>query len=290
VSSTRFQALDAIVACLATDVAAPDRRQALLVLNNLCIPAENKRTILLGPARDEILSALLQILRNKLSECHLAVACLFNLSFYEETKSMLLHYVAPVDLKHSENETPEQYSFSKPTEKKDSMLRILEAVVNEFVPYFVEHRNSLKHVDPKKQGASRPSLEEATLRWTMCLLRNLATVSDHAVLLAESTSFPMATLRILEAVADDTDLSLWSHDSLPEACLVFWVWLVEASDDTCQYLQQNYGAGTELSAIRILEPITTQPGIQGIRAKRVAGQLLQSFGADEAGAASMASF
>lgn len=265
--------MDVLIPCLATDVAAYDRRQALLILNNLCIPSENKRTILLGPSRDKLLSALLKILQQKLSECHLAVACLFNLSFYEETKGMLLHYVPAVNLKRSENDIPEQYSFSQPTEKEDSLLRTLEGIVRAFLPHFLAHRKALKQDDSKKKRTAAPSVEELTLRWTMCLLRNLASLEDHAVLLATTTTLPAAALQILEVVADDTDLSLWSHDSLPEACLVFWVWLVEVPDKVRRYLVQKHGEAAEPSALRILKPIIAQPGIQGIRARRVSTKL-----------------
>ena len=274
VCSTRFHTLDALIPCLQVNVAAADRRQALLVLNNLCIPSENKRTILLGPSRDELLLAMLQVLVQKLPECHLVVACLFNLSFYGEAKGVLLNYVPAVSLQHSDEETPEEYSFSKPTDKKDSFLRILEQVTNEFVPYYVKHKNDTKYDDPKRQKAQPMTVEASTLRWTFCLLRNLASDPEHAILLATTTRFPQAALEVLQAVSrHTTDLSQWSHDSLPEACLVFWVWLVQSSPEVSRHLHKVFGQDEELSAVKILEPITLQPGIQGVRAKMVSNSL-----------------
>ena len=274
VCSTRFHTLDALIPCLAVDVAAADRRQALLVLNNLCIPSENKRTILLGPSRDELLTALLEVLQQKLPECHLVVACLFNLSFYDEAKGVLLNYVPAVSLQHSDQETPEEYTFSQPTEKRDSFLRILERVTNEFVPYYVQHKNATMYNDPRsrRQKAQPTSVESSTLRWTFCLLRNLASNPDHAILLATTTRFPAAALEILQVVRH-TDLSQWSHDSLPEACLVFWVWLVQASEEVCRHLHKVFGEDEELSAVKILEPLITQQGIQSVRARMVSNRL-----------------
>lgn len=256
-------------------MAPHDRRQALLILNNLCIPSENKRTMLLGSSRDALLSTLMEILRKKLPECHLVTAALFNLSFYEETKAMLLHYVPTVSLKHTENETPEEYSFSQPSQKQDSLLRILEQTVREFLPYYVKHCGMVGKVPP---GTKLPvSVEASTLRWTMCFMRNLATDPEHAHLLATTTTLPGAALQILQVAADLTDLSQWSHDSLPEACLVLWVWLVQSSEDTCRHLYRQYGEDSELSAIKALEPITQEPGIHGVRAKMVSAKLHSIF-------------
>ena len=273
VGSTRFHTLDALIPCIKPDIAATDRRQALLVLNNLCIPSENKRTILLGPSRDELLLVLLQVLVQKLPECHLVVACLFNLSFYEEAKSLLLNYVPAVSLQQSDEETPEEYNFSKPTEKKDSFLRILEQVTSEFLPYYVKHKTDTMYNDPSRKRAQPVSVEASTLRWSMCLLRNLASEPEHAVMLATTTKFPATALEILQVSARHTDLAEWSHDSLPEACLVFWVWLVQSSEEASRHLQKVFGEEEELAAVRILEPIAAQPGIQGVRAQIVSNRL-----------------
>lgn len=217
---------------------------------------------------------MLAILRQKLPECHLVVACLFNLSFYEETKHMLFHYVPTVALKHADQDTPEEYSFSQPTEKKDSLLRILERITHEFVPYYVQHRESIRYDSNKRNHQELPkSVEASTLRWTMCLLRNLSTDPDHAALLATTTKFPAAALGLLKATAQYTDLSLWSHDSLPEACLVFWVWLVQSSGEACRHLQRQFDDDSEMSAVSVLQPVTEQPGIQGARAKMVLSRL-----------------
>jgi hypothetical protein len=186
---------------------------------------------------------------------------------------MLFHYVPSVDLKHTENDTPEQYAFSQPTDKKDSLLRILEDIVGEYLPPFVKHQSTLKASSPQKKKIVPSSVEELTLRWTMCVLRNLATVTDHAILLATTTTFPSVAMEVLKVASETTDVSLWSHDSLPEACLVFWVWLVKASVETRQYLKQEFGVNSTLDAEQILKPLSEQPGIQGVRAKLVTNQL-----------------
>jgi hypothetical protein len=295
VASTRFHTLQALIPCLATDVASHDRRQALLILNNLCIPIENKRTILLGPHRDEILDALLEILRQRLPESHVVAACLFNLSFYKETKGVLMQYVPRVDLKRSATETPEEYTFSPPTQKQDSLLRIVEGVVTDFLPFFLQHQKATSSSagskkPPRKNAPS--SVEAATLQWSMCLFRNLATKADHATLLATTTQLPAAALSILQACTTSTpttDLSLWSHDSLPEACLVFWVWLVQSSPEARAHLQEQHGMQAALSAPHILQPLANQEGIQAIRAKMILVRLA-SRADDETMAATLASF
>jgi hypothetical protein len=284
VASTRFHTLEALVPCLATDVPAQDRRQALLIINNLCIPVENKRTIMLGPNRDEILGAMLEILRQRLPESHLVAASLFNLSFYKETKGALMHYVPSVDLKHSMTDTPEEYTFSQPTQKQDSLLRIVESVVTDFLPFYLEHQK----VSTPKQKSAPSSVEAATLQWCMCLLRNLATKADHASLLATTTQLPAAALQVLQA-CQATDLVLWSHDSLPEACLVLWVWLVQSSPEARSYLQEHFGMQAELSAPQILQPLANQDGIQAIRAKMILVRLASAVD-DETLTGTLASF
>lgn len=187
---------------------------------------------------------------------------------------MLLHYVPVVALQHTEHETPEQYNFSQPTEKKDSLLRILEQLVSDFLPYYVKHRNSLKYGDPNRKKVPQNTVEASTLRWTMCLFRNLANDAEHATLLATTTRLPAAALQILKIAGQDADLSQWSHDSLPEACLVLWVWLVQASNEACRHLQQHFlDPEADLHALKIFEPIAAQPGIQGVRAKMISNRL-----------------
>ena len=187
---------------------------------------------------------------------------------------MLFQYVPTVALKHADEDTPEEYNFSQPTEKKDSMVRILERITCEFVPYYVKHIKSVMYDDKEGNKRLPKSVEASTLRWTFCLLRNLSTDPDHASLLATSTKFAAAALEILKATAAYTDLALWSHDSLPEACLVFWVWSVQASDEACRHLQRQFDDEADVSAIKIFEPITEQPGIQGVRARMVSSRIL----------------
>ena len=61
------------------------RHLALLAINNLSIPSENKRAFIAENHSTAVISALLNIIDNDPSEAYLASICLMNLSFLESS-------------------------------------------------------------------------------------------------------------------------------------------------------------------------------------------------------------
>jgi hypothetical protein len=88
-----------------------ERRQAVLIVNNLVIPRENKAAILLGEPVHALLPALLRIIQHRTSETYLSTVCLFNLSFLQpDGKSILMDYVIPAQFLHDYCDVTDQSS------------------------------------------------------------------------------------------------------------------------------------------------------------------------------------
>ena len=61
------------------------RHLALLALNNLSIPSDNKRVFIEGSHREEVLGCLVSIIKNDPAESYLACICAMNMSFLEKS-------------------------------------------------------------------------------------------------------------------------------------------------------------------------------------------------------------
>mmetsp|Transcript_39504 Transcript_39504/g.82041 ORF Transcript_39504/g.82041 Transcript_39504/m.82041 type:complete len:394 (+) Transcript_39504:188-1369(+) len=244
VCSKSFNIIEALLPCLAPEASGNDRRQALLLLNNLCIPPENKKELLLGESRDPLLNSILLIFVKRLAEAHIAAACLYNLSFLEEAKIMLLSY-QPENLNRITS-AKSSYSFHSPTTQQNSLLRIVEEMVVYFTPYM-----------SKSYQKKISTVEAATIRWAMALMRNLVTVHDNAAIVASTTKFPTLAAQYLQE--SERSLELWSIDSLEDSSLLFLLMLIQAGDESCKAIDNQ-----ELRTA--LKKVGTMPGIHGVRA------------------------
>lgn len=225
---------------------------------------ENKRHILCeGATRDEILPALLRIFKKRLAESFLSAACLFNLSFYEEGKQMLLNYIphAPSGVVMSAQDTDDDeddqvqsgYKCHKaPSDNEKSLLRVVEALLMDFTPYLQKQLEHELKQQQQQNASSSPSsprqhtkpvstVEAATTRWCISMLRNLATVPENAQIIATTTAIPLLTAHCLlmstsalpqrsgadvnAANAASNDLSHWARDSLEDSSLMLLLWL-----------------------------------------------------------------
>jgi hypothetical protein len=216
-----------------------DRRMALLLINNLCVPMENKEIILMGEPAEILLPAILRILKEHSDDSYLAAVSLFNLSFYEDAKTTLMTYL-PIcnDL------VKDDYSYTRPADNPDSLVRVMESVVKDYAPVVLA--NPLVH-----------SVQAETCRWSMGTLRNFATHRDNAYIIAQSTVFPQIAAQLVKEFSHH-DLALWTRDSLPDACIMLLVHLVKYDD--CIALLDKETIMDSLSVIK------TRGGIHAMRA------------------------
>jgi hypothetical protein len=211
VCTTKWDTIGAVASCVTPEADPGDRRQALLLLNNLSIPIENKASIVLGEPVESLLPALLKVIHERLPESYLAAACLFNLSYLEDAKQFMFTYIPTVTVVATEVQS--QYHYRPRTlENPGSLLRILESLLRDYAGYL--------QVDDVN------SVEGEAVRWVIGVLRNLATVKDNAIDLIQQTVVPALALQFLETTTNE--LSLWSRDSLEDSCLMLTVNLVQS--------------------------------------------------------------
>jgi hypothetical protein len=192
--------------------AAVDRRKALLVVANLCIPIENKAVILLGEPIHDLLPALLRIMRDCSEDSYLATACLFNLSQLNDAKQLLMRYTAlPAN---ADNASTNSNWFDHPY----SVLRTLENLMVEYTPIL-------------EASISILSVQSEAFRWSMGTLRHLVTNASNAIIVSSKTRIPALAVKCLGLAASTIPLVQWTRDSLPDACLMFLVHL--AQHDEC---------------------------------------------------------
>jgi hypothetical protein len=252
---------------------------------------ENKRYILSSSSgdnnnghRDEILPALLRIFKKRLAESFLSAACLFNLSFYEEGKAMLLNYIPPstgvvmssaADIGDCDEDSDVQSGYKchkAPSDNEKSLLRVVEALLMDFTPYLqkqMEHelrqqqqQASASSLSPSSSShrQSKPvsTVEAATTRWCIAMLRNLATVPENAQIIATTTAIPLLTAHCLimstsalpqfnssGSGSSSNDLSHWARDSLEDSSLMLLLWLSQcgsqglAASSSASYSGEN---------------------------------------------------
>ena len=239
--------VETLVAALGEGVPHSDRRQALLILNNLCIPTENKAAILFGEPAEHLITALLYVLRHRLAESYLAAVTLLNLSYLQDdhAKTMLFNYVPIPD---GNQEATETYSLQLPIDNPLSLIRTLESVLKDFVRYV-----GRKDVH---------SVEQQCCRWSMNVVRNLVTVQENAVAVGCKTVIPAVAAECL-AHADTSDLSQWTRDSLEEACLMLLVHVCQM-DECLDLLKENNRATSQVMIV--CENLEAARGIHQTRA------------------------
>jgi hypothetical protein len=245
VCTTKWDTIGAVASCVTPEADPGDRRQALLLLNNLSIPIENKASIILGEPVESLLPALLKVIHERLPESYLAAACLFNLSYLEDAKIFLFTYIPTVTFVTTEVQS--EYHYRPPLENPGSLLRILESLLRDYAGYL--------------QVDAVNSVEGEAIRWVIGVLRNLATVKDNAIDLIQQTVVPALALQFLETSTNE--LSLWSRDSLEDSCLMLTVNLVQS----CPTEYQTHIDGA--TARKALGKIHGKGGIHDMRATAV---------------------
>lgn len=246
VCTTSFETIQVLARCLKTTVESPDRRQALLILNNLCIPVENKAAILFGEPCAVLLNALLSLIRNRVAESYLATVALLNLSYLpdDHAKRTLYNFVAEND---DTTEVASSYGCQSPSDDPFSTIRIVESLLKDFVPYVHLKVNSA---------------EQQCCRWSMNFIRNLASVPELALSIGTTTAIPILAVRCL-VQSDLANIHTWTRDSLQDACLVLLV-LVCVIDDAVRVLHSSKAVAEQL--VTICNELEKRQGIHQVRA------------------------
>lgn len=191
--------------------------------------------ILFGGSSSPLLTAYLSLIRARTPDCYLALVGLVNLSVLvdEQAKAMLLNFVPEVP-KEESSDISSDYTFQLPANNPYSLVRTLENVLRDYVPYLQTHHNI-------------NSVEQQCCRWSMNALRNLATVQDNAVVMATKSAIPEYAVDCLRC-ANCTNLKDWTRDSLEDAALMLLVHL--GKDDDCLVtMRQNSKLRQDIHAI-----------------------------------------
>ena len=249
--------MQSLSTALTEDASSADRRQALLILNNLCIPTENKAAILFGEPAEHLITALLNVLRHRMAESYLAAVTLLNLSYLQDdhAKNMLFTYIPIPDGNEDASAT---YSYQQPVDHPLSLIRTLEAVMKDFYVYV-----------PQKDVHS---VEKQCVRWCMNVVQNLvSTVQDNAFVVGTKTIIPAIAAACLSH-ADTSNLSHWTRDSVEDASLMLLVHVCRI-DECLEAMKQNH---------RVVDQVVTvceqlESSAEGIHQTR-ASALLERFG------------
>lgn len=266
VTSSKFDIIQALIPCIAPEASnTSDRRQALLLINNLCVPTEGKLAVFRGSACKSFLSTLLRVIQDRFPESYLATVCLFNLSLCEEMKSFLFAFVPTSSHNQVVEETTtttmtstmgsrrlhgnrQPSEYIEALQNSQSLVRTLETVVKDFSPFLATTHAVV-------------SVEGEVIRWTMGIMRNLATVETIAVAIATETTLPAAAVYCLEtSLQANKDLVLWKQNSMEDASLMLLVRLAQFGEVCLQAIRTP-------EAKRVLNGLQGRGGIHETRAK-----------------------
>ena len=263
VCTTSFKTAEVLVTCLHPKVSSNDRRQALLILNNLCIPIENKAAIVFGEPFDVLMDALLTLVHSRSSESYLALVTLLNLSYIQDDhgKVAIYNYIPKLDGGDTNTDAAIQYVAQLPIDNPLSTVRILESMLQEYVPFVVRRRTV-------------NSVELQCCRWSLNVIRNLiGTMPDFSIAIGQQTTIPALSVQCL-AKSDTTCLGTWTRDSIEDACLMILIHICRY--DVCiQLLKQNVVAMDELLAI-CEEIKKANSGIHQLRATALLDRLQEN--------------
>lgn len=188
-ASRKFNILDALIKRIVRED-CEGLELALLILNNLSIPYDNKILIVLGESSSKLFDCLSRIMNKDIPERVLACICLTNLSVIPEVGKPILYH-API-----QDWCPELSLLSNP----ESLIRILErnlTLKSESTPIAL-------------------SMYKELLRWTCNLVRNLCSCEQNANLMSLS-KIPLLTLNLLQKSALPS--SAWNVESVEDAAL-----------------------------------------------------------------------
>merc|ERR1711971_1078759 len=215
---------------------------ALLALNNLSIPTENKRVMALGPSSGAILGGLCKVMAEGEKGSYLCCICLMNLSFPEENISTILQHSTALG----------KSEYIPPLQNSDSLVCMLEQVLK------------------KSSAVLKPAqCESERLRWACGLIKNLSRSEENADLLGK-TDIPNCIVgNILQK--PDIPPSRWPFNSLEDFSLFVILNLSQWPASRQKLI--------EAGALDAIKPIMKEGGVQGLKAT-MACALLGAMWAD----------
>ncbi|KAL3942040.1 MAG: hypothetical protein SGBAC_003701 [Bacillariaceae sp.] len=155
---------------------------ACLALNNLSIPEENKRVMVLGPASKEVIGGLCKFIAEDKQDSYLGCICLMNLSHLEANITSILN--------HSLYETP--------LDNPASLIRVLEKLLS------------------NPPAAPKASSGKSKVRWACGLIKNLAKSEEGSAIIGK-TDIPKCVIGIIRA--STVPPSRWTSHSVEDFSL-----------------------------------------------------------------------
>lgn len=192
---------------------------ALLILNNLAIPVENKHLFVAQNSTLVLQSLYSVIQEGEPDTTYLACLCLRNLTLVEDT----LH-------------TKRLLSFRAGDDGTD-LLTLLETLTLAFAPHLLHAATittdaaanriitTAKYHSPNNNYTTRKmkqlylhSAEALALKWSIGILQQLSL--SHAAAIAQHEQCIVTLLQLLQHMSQHLPLQYWTVDSLPDCCLL----------------------------------------------------------------------
>jgi hypothetical protein len=195
VASGKYDVLHPLTQCLTHQNNDEKLHFVCLALNNLSIPHDNKRVMILERGAKKLIGNLCKIIASGKKDSYLGCIILMNLSYFEPAEAILGQFSPKTTLRGPR---------LTPLENPDSLLRILQELT---------------------AHAARGT---ADFRWAFGLLANLSRNIDNALLIGITGITRMAIENISLSKVDASD---WKTNSLEDFSLYLLLHLAEASKD-----------------------------------------------------------
>jgi hypothetical protein len=193
VASGKYDVLHPLTLCLTHQNNDDKLHFVCLTLNNLSIPHDNKKVMILERGARKLIGNLCKILASGKKESYLGCIILMNLSYFEPAEAVIGQF-SPKSTLRGPRLTP--------LENPDSLLRILQELT---------------------ANAARGT---ADFRWAFGLLANLSRNLDNALLIG-ITGIPRMAIENISS--SKVDVSEWKTNSLEDFSLYLLLHLAEAS-------------------------------------------------------------
>mmetsp|Transcript_5913 Transcript_5913/g.10990 ORF Transcript_5913/g.10990 Transcript_5913/m.10990 type:complete len:507 (+) Transcript_5913:127-1647(+) len=198
VASGKYDVLHPLTLCLLHEGNDEKLHFVCLTLNNLAIPHDNKRVMILERGAKKLIGNLCKVIQSGKKEAYLCCIILMNLSFLEPAGPIIGQFSPKTTLRGPR---------LTPLENPNSLLRILQELT---------------------AHAARGT---ADFRWAFGLLANLSRHSDNALLIG-LTGIPR--MAIENVSLSKIDASEWKTNSLEDFSLYLLLHLAEATKDGLQ--------------------------------------------------------
>ncbi len=195
VASGKYDVINPLAQCLLHSDNEEKLHFVCLTLNNLSIPHDNKRVMVLERGSKKLISNLCKVVASGKKDAYLCCIVLMNLSFLEPAQVIIGQFSPRPSLRRPR---------LTPLENPDSLLRILQELLAQ---------------------AARGTSD---FRWAYGLLSNLSRNQENSLLIGLTGIPRMAIENIRQSTVEP---SQWSTNSLEDFSLYLLLHLAEASKD-----------------------------------------------------------